>query len=179
MPFRYQLQKVQDLKDKEKKAIDAEVMEKSARRNQEQDKLDELEIRRAAAQKGLASQMAAGATGDVAASNDYIQLLGMRIEAQRKVLAQAEAVLAEATGRQTEVQKFLKKLEKHRDMKFADWQAVQKKKEAQRIDEMAGTIFMKKRLAAEETALEELDRMEKLEKLRLLKAMREKRERHY
>lgn len=178
MPFRYQLQKVQDLKEKEKKAIDAEVMEKSARRNAEQAKLDELEMRRAAAQKGLAAQMAQGAT-DVAASNDYIQLLGVRAEGQRKVLKDAEAVLAEAVGRQTEVQKFLKKLEKHREMKFTEWQAKEKKREAQRIDEMAGTIFMKKRAALEEATLEELDRMEKLEKLKLLRAMREKRERHY
>lgn len=179
MPFRYQLQKVQDLKEKEKKSIDAEVMQKTAVRNAERDKLDELEIRKTAAQKGLNSQMAAGATADVAASNDYIQLLGLRIEAQRKVLQAAESTLAEATGRQVEVQRFLKKLEKHREMKYLVWEAQQKKKEAQRIDEMAGTIFMKKRFAAEEANAEELDRLEKLEKLRLLRAMREKREKHY
>jgi flagellar export protein FliJ len=176
MPFRYQLQKVLDLMERREKSLDAEVMEASAIRNRELDKFNEMDTRKAAAQKGLQAQMASGATGDVAASNDYIQLLNLRLEQQNKMLKAADAQLEDAKKRQFEARKERQKIEKHKEMKLAEYKIVEKKKDAQKIDEMAGTIFMKKRYAAEEANLEELDRLEKLQKLRLLQEMREKRE---
>lgn len=176
MPFRYQLQKVLDLMERREKSIDAEVMEASAIRNREQDKLNEIDLRKAAAQKGLQTQMASGATGDVAASNDYIQLLNIRLEQQARQLKAADEKLDDAKKRQFEARKERQKIEKHKEMKLEDWKAQEKKKDAQRIDEMAGTIFMKKRYLAEEANQEELDRLEKLQKLKLLRELREKRE---
>ena len=84
MPFRYKLQTVLGLLEKKEKQIDAEVLEVARKRDIELDKLNEMEMRKNAAQKGLAGQMAAGAT-DVAASNDYIQLLNQRAHLARQV----------------------------------------------------------------------------------------------
>jgi flagellar export protein FliJ len=176
MPFRYQLQKVLDLIERKEKEVDAKVMAAAARRDGEQAKLDEIDMRKNAASKGLSAQMAAGATPDVAASNDYIQMLGQRKEQQQRALVQAEKDLEAVKEIQTQVRRERSKLEKHREMKLTEYQAVVKKKEAQRIDEMAGTIFMKRRNALEEENAELADRMEKLQKLKLLQAMREKRE---
>lgn len=175
MPFRYQLQKALDLREREEKRVDAEVLDAQRRVANEQGVLDEIELRKAAAQKGLSAQMTAGATSDVAASNDYIQSLNMRIELQMRALRAAQEALNVVKAKQTEVRTARQKLEKHKDLKRAEWLIEDKKREAKRMDEMAGTIFMKKRLANEEATLEELDRLEKLAKLQLLRAMREKR----
>lgn len=176
MPFNYNLQKILDLIEKKQKEIDAKVMASAAKRAIEQGKLDEMELRRSAAQKGLGAQMAAGATPDVAASNDYITMLGQRQEQQKRHVVTAENELKAIQEVQTTVREERSKLEKHREMKLVDYQAVVKKKEAQRIDEMAGTIFMKRRNALEEENNELADRMDKMQKLKLLKEMREKRE---
>lgn len=176
MPFKYQLQKVLDMMEKRKKALDAEVMLKRAALNAEQDKLGEMSTRKNAAQKGLSASMAAGATADVAASNDYIQLLNLKIEAQTKAVKAAEAALKDAEGRRTELQKEMKKFEQHKEIKLLEWQAVQKKKEAQRTDEMAGTIFRKKRLAADEANAEEEERLERIRRLQALRALQAQRE---
>lgn len=176
MPFRYQLQKVLDLIERKEKEVDAKVMAAAAKRDIEQGKLDEIDVRRNAAQKGLSAQMAAGATPDVAASNDYIQMLGQKLDAQKRALATAEQELKAVQEVQTQVRRERSKLEKHKEMKLVEYQAVMKKKEAQRIDEMAGTIFMKRRNALEEENAELADRLEKLEKLKLLREMRAKRE---
>lgn len=173
MPFKYQLQKALDLREREEKRVDAEVLDAQRKLKAEQDRLAEIDMRKAAAQKGLNAQMAAGATGDVAASNDYIQSLSLRIEQQQKLVSAANAVLNEVKSRQAEVRQARQKLEKHREMKLVEWQAEQKKKDAKRIDEMAGTIFMKKRMLAEEAGIEELERFEKLAKLQALRALRE------
>lgn len=175
-PFRYQLQKVLDLMEKQEKVLDAEVMSLQAARNAEKAKLDEIEMRKNAAQKGLAGQMQAGATGDVAASNDYIQMLGSKGDVQKKALAAADKVLEAAKEKQTEARRERQKLEKHKEMKRDIWKLEEKKRDAKKIDEQAGTIFMKKRAANEEAAIEEADRATKMEQLRLLKEMREKRE---
>lgn len=176
MAFRYQLQKVLDLIERKEKEVDAKVMAAAARRDIEQGKLDEIDIRRNAAQKGLSAQMSAGATPDVAASNDYIQLLGQKLDTQKRALATAEQELKAIQEVQTQVRRERSKLEKHREMKLVEYQAVVKKKEAQRIDEMAGTIFMKRRKALEEENADLAERLEKLEKLKLLREMRDKRE---
>lgn len=176
MPFRYQMQKVLDLMNNREKAIDAEVMAATARRDEEQAKLGEIEMRKTAAQKGLSAQMSAGATADVAASNDYIQAMNLRAEAQMKHVKAAQAVVDAAKEKQTAARRERKKIEQHKEMKFKIWQAEEKKREAKRMDEMAGTIFMKKRALAEEANREELERLEKLEQLRMLRELREKRE---
>lgn len=176
MPFKYQLQKVLDLIERKEKEVDAKVMAAAARRDIEQAKLAELELRKNAAQKGLGAQMAAGATPDVAASNDYIQMLGQKQEQQKQALGKALKELEAIQEIQTQVRRERTKLEKHKEMKLVEYQAVVKKKEAQRIDEMAGTIFMKRRYREEEENAELADRLEKMEKLKLLREMREKRE---
>lgn len=176
-PFRYQMQKVLDLMVNKEKAIDAEVLSKTAERDLEQAKLDEIRLRKAAAQKGLSAQMSAGATGDVASSNDYIQMLDQRAEAQAKVLRAREEVLKEAKERQKIAKQERNKIEKHRDKKQEEWAAEEKKREAKRTDEMAGTIFMKKRAQLEEANLEELERLEKMAKLKAFQELRDKRER--
>ena len=165
-----------ELIERKEKEVDAKAMAADAKRAAEQAKLDEIDMRRNAAQKGLSAQMNAGATPDVAASNDYIQLLGQRLDAQKSVVAAAEKELEAIREVLKQVRKEKGKLEKHREMKLDDYKAQEKKKEARRIDEMAGTIFMKRRNAIEEENLELADRMDKLEKLKLLRAMREKRE---
>ncbi len=176
MAFNYNLQKVLTLIEKKEKEVDAKVMAAAARRDIEQAKLDEMDMRRNAAHKGLSAQMAAGATPDVAASNDYITMLGQRQEQQRRHLKAATQELEQIQEIQTNVRKERSKLEKHKEMKFVEYQAVVKKKEAQRIDEMAGTIFMKRRNLAEEENAELADRLDKMQKLKLLQQMREKRE---
>ena len=175
MPFRYQLQKVLDLMERREKAIDAQVLEASARLNAEQGALDEIELRKTAAQKGLGAQMASGAT-DVAASNDYIQVLGQRADAQKKNVRLAEKRLDEVQAVQTKARQERQKIEKHKAMKHGEWLEKDKKREAQRIDEMAGTIFMKQRNAKEAEQNEQLERLQKLQQLKALKALREKRE---
>lgn len=176
MAFKYQMQKVLYLMENREKAIDAEVLAASHARNIEQDKLNEIELRKTAAQKGLNAQMASGATSDVASSNDYIQLLNLRVEAQMKVLKAAEQVVEAAKEKQMVARRERQKIEKHKEMKFKEWLIEDKKKEAKRIDEMAGNIFMKKRAMNAEMAIEDMERMEKMQKLELLKLMREKRE---
>jgi flagellar export protein FliJ len=178
-PFRYKLQKVLDLMEKREKQVDAEVLAAKARRDAEADALRAITVRQSAAQKGLQAQMAQGATPDVASSNDYIQALGLRAEAQAKRVKEAEQVLEVATKKQMEVRRDRQRIEKHKDMKRVLYQVEEKAKEAKRIDEMAGTMFMKKRQRDEEALTEEQERLEKLEKLKLLKALREKREEGY
>ena len=175
MPFRYQLQKALDLREREEKRVDAEVLDAQRQLANEQGVLNEIELRKAAAQKGLSAQMTAGATSDVAASNDYIQSLNMRIELQMRSVRAAQEALNVVKTKQAEVRQARQKLEKHKDIKRAEWLIEDKKREAKRMDEMAGTIFMKKRLAADEALNEELDRMEKLAKLKLLRALRDQR----
>jgi flagellar export protein FliJ len=176
MPFRYKLQNVLSLLEKKEKQIDAEVLEASRKRDIELDKLNELEVRKTAAQKGLSGQMAAGAT-DVAASNDYIQLLNQKAEQQNRALKASEAALDEVKKRQADARRERSKLEKHKEMMLDLWKLEEKKRDAKRIDDMAGTIFMKKRALLEAERLDELERLEKLEKLRMLRALREKNER--
>jgi flagellar export protein FliJ len=176
MPFRYKLQNVLSLLEKKEKQIDAEVLEASRKRDIELDKLNELEVRKTAAQKGLSGQMAAGAT-DVAASNDYIQMLNQKAEQQNKALKASEAALDEVKKRQADARRERSKLEKHKEMMLDLWKLEEKKRDAKRIDDMAGTIFMKKRALLEAERLDELERLEKLEKLRMLRALREKNER--
>lgn len=176
MPFRYQLQRVLDLIERKEKEVDAKVMAAAARRDLEQHKLDELDVRKNAAQKGLSVQMSAGATPDVAASNDYIQLLGQKQDQQKRALALARQDLEAIQEIQNQVKRERGKLEKHKEMKNVEYQAVVKKKEAQRIDEMAGNIFMKRRKALEEENIELAQRLDKMDKLKLLREMREKRE---
>ncbi|MDB5096706.1 MAG: Flagellar export protein FliJ [Cyanobacteria bacterium RYN_339] len=176
MPFRYQMQKVLDLMLNREKAIDAEVMAATAARNIEQAKLDEIDMRKNAAQKGLSAQMGAGATADVAASNDYIQALNLRAEAQMKYVKAAQTVVNAASEKQTAARRERKKIEQHKEMKLKIWQAEEKKKDAKKMDEMAGTIFMKKRALNEENARDEAERDVKMEQLRLLRELREKRE---
>jgi flagellar export protein FliJ len=176
MPFRYKLQNLMTLLEKKEKQIDAEVMEAKAKRDKEMDVLNEMETRRTAAQKGLANSMAAGAM-DVAASNDYIQLLGMKADQQRNQLKAAETALEAVKKRQEEARRERTKLEKHKEMMFEQWKIEEKKREAKKTDDMASTIFMKKRKLLEEERLEELDRMEKYQKLMMLRAMQEKKDR--
>src|SRR5207302_1203011 len=102
MAFNYQLQKVLTLMEDEEKRIDGLVMEASSRRDAELAIQAEIETRKAAAQKGLGAQMAAGATPDVAASNDYIQVLNLKLEAQMKQVKAAEGRLGELKARQVE-----------------------------------------------------------------------------
>lgn len=175
MPFRYQLQKVLNLMETREKTLDAEVLAAKAERDAEAAKLAEATARHDAAQTGLAAQMAEGAVPDVAARNDYVQFLQSRIDMQAKVLAGSESKLAAATERQMKARQERQKIEKHKAMKLEDWKVQEKKREAQRIDEMAGTIFMKRRNAAEESAAEESERLERLMKLRALQALKEKR----
>lgn len=174
MPFRYSLQRVLDLIERKEREVDAKVMAAAATRDHELAKLADVEFRRTAAQKGLNNQMAAGATPDVAAANDYIQFLGQRINQQQRLLAEAEASLKELQTLQSNVRKERKKLEKHKDMKRDEWQAEERRREARRIDEMAGGIFMKRRFALDE---EQRELAERLEKLELLRQMRDQRER--
>lgn len=176
MPFRYKLQNLLTLLEKKEQQIDAEVLEVTRKRDIELDKLNELEVRKNAAQKGLSNQMAAG-TADVAASNDYIQLLNQKAQQQNQALKAVETALDEVKKRQSEARRERTKLEKHREMMLDVWKLEEKKREAKRTDDMAGTIFMKKRALLEEERLLELERMEKMEKLQLLRAMREKNER--
>lgn len=178
-PFRYKLQKILDLMEKREKQVDAEVLAAKAKRDAELDALQAITVRRTAAQKGLQAQMAQGATPDVAASNDYIQALGMRAEAQNRRVKEAEQVLDAATKKQMAVRRDRQRIEKHKEMKHVIYQAEEKSREAKRIDEMAGTMFMKKRQREDEALTEEQERLEKLEKLKLLKALREKREEGY
>jgi flagellar export protein FliJ len=175
MPFRYKLQNVLSLLEKKEKQIDAEVLEAARKRDLEMDKLNELETRKNAAQKGLSNQMASGAT-DVAASNDYIQLLALKAQTQNQALKAAEKALEDVKKRQAEARRERTKLDKHKEMQLEVWKLEEKKRDAKKIDEMAGTIFMKKRNLLEEERLEELDRAEKMNKLRLLQALREKNE---
>ena len=176
MPFRYKLQTVLSLLEKKEKQIDAEVLEVARKRDIELDKLNEMEMRKNAAQKGLAGQMAAGAT-DVAASNDYIQLLNQRAQQQAAALKAVETELEGVKKKQAEARRERTKLEKHKEMMLDQWKVEEKKREAKRTDDMAGTIFMKKRALLEEERLEELARMEKYEMLQKLRALREKNER--
>jgi flagellar export protein FliJ len=176
MPFHYNLQNVLSLLEKKEKQIDAEVLEAARRRDIEMDRLNELEMRRTAAQKGLTSQMAEG-TSDVAANNDYIQLLGQKAAQQNHALKTAEGALDDVKKRQADARRERSKLEKHKDMILQQWIIEEKKRDAKRIDSMAGTIYMKKRALAEDERLEDLDRMEKLHKLKLLQALREKNDR--
>jgi flagellar export protein FliJ len=178
MPFRYQMQKVLDLMMNREKAIDAEVQAATAIRDAEKAKLDEIDMRKLAAQKGLSAQMAAGATSDVAASNDYIQVLNQRAEAQARVLRGHQATLEAVKVRQVIAKQERNKIEKHREVKEDIWKAEEKKKEAKRMDEMAGTIFMKKRLQNEEANREELERSEKMAALKVLRELRDKRDRN-
>lgn len=175
--FRYSLQRVLDLIERKEKEVDAKVLAASARRDEALGALSQAEFRRDSAQKGLNAQMSAGATGDVAASNDYIQFLGQKIARQQLAVGEAEAALKEAQTLQQAVRKERMKLEKHREMKRAEWLEGERRKEARRVDEMAGTIFMKKRVAQEEEQRELLERLEKLEKLRQMRALRERRDR--
>jgi flagellar export protein FliJ len=179
LAFRYSLQRVLDLVERKEKEVDAKVMAASARREHAQAALSQVEFRRDSAQKGLSAQMSSGATGDVAASNDYIQFLGQKIAQQQRAVQEADAALKEVQTLQQAVRKERMKLEKHREMKRAEWLDEERRKEARRVDEMAGTIFMKKRVAQEEEQRELLERLEKLEKLRQLQALRERREREY
>lgn len=174
MPFKFQLQKLMDIMEMQEKRIDARVLECTARRNAEQDALDEMSTRRHAAQKGLSASMAAGATGDVAASNDYIQLLGLKVDAQAKQVQMAQQTLDAVLLEQQKARREREKFEKLKQKKFEEWLLQEKKREAQRTDEMAGTIFMKQRAIAEEERLIELERLEKLQKLQLLRQLREK-----
>lgn len=176
MPFRFQLQKLMDIMEMQEKRIDAKVLEAQARHRAEQDALDELTIRRQAAQKGLSTQMSAGATADVASSNDYIQLLGLKADAQAKRVQAAQGVLDAAQAEQRKARQEREKFEKLKDKKRLEYLAEEKRKDARRTDEMAGTIFMKQRALLEADRLDELERLEKLEKLKLLRAMREKKQ---
>lgn len=173
MPFRYRMQKVLQLMELQEKQCDAEVMARTKDRDAEQDVLNELGLRKAASQKGLQAQMTAGATPDVAASNDYIQHLNLKIAAQEKRVAEANAKLKSATDLQHEARRNRKKIEAHRDKAKEVWAVEEKKAEAKRMDEMAGTIFMKKRGLAAEAELEAAERLAKLEALRALRARRE------
>lgn len=173
MPFRYQMQKVLQLMELQEKQCDAEVLARTRERNAEQDLLNELQQRKAASQKGLQAQMSAGATPDVAASNDYIQHLNLKMAAQEKRLALAQGKLDAATELQHEARRNRKKMEAHRDKAKEAWALDEKKAEAKRTDEMAGTIFMKKRGLAAEEELEAAERLAKLEALRKLRALRE------
>lgn len=175
MPFRYKLQNVLTLLEKKEKQIDAEVLETARKRDSELDRLNELETRKNAAQKGLSNQMASGAV-DVAASNDYIQLLAQKAQTQNQALKAAERALEEVKKRQADARRERTKLDKHKEMELVLWKLEEKKRDAKKIDEMAGTIFMKKRNLLEEERLEDLDRTEKMQKLRLLQALREKNE---
>lgn len=179
MAFRYSLQRVLDLIERKEKEVDAKVLAASATRDQAMASLSQAEFRRDSAQKGLSAQMSTGATGDVAASNDYIQFLGLKIAQQQRAVQEADVALKEAQALQQSVRKERMKLEKHREMKRAEWAEDERRKEARRVDEMAGTIFMKKRLAQDEEQREVLERLEKLEKLRQLRALRERRDREY
>ncbi|MEB3197131.1 MAG: flagellar export protein FliJ [Candidatus Sericytochromatia bacterium] len=179
MAFQYSLQRVLELIERKEQEVDAKVMAAAARRDQEVAKLAEIEFRRVSAQKGLNAQMAQGATSDVAAHHDYIQFLGQKMGAQQRSLQEAEQSLKAIQSVQEAVRRERKKLEKHREMKRAEWQEQERRKEARRIDEMAGTIFMKRRLVLEEENRELAERLEKMEKLRLLKLLRERREREH
>ncbi|MEB3330121.1 MAG: flagellar export protein FliJ [Candidatus Sericytochromatia bacterium] len=176
MPFRYSLQRVLDLVDRKEREVDAKVMAAASARDQELARLADLEFRRTAAQKGLNGQLQAGPAADVAAANDYIQFLGQRLGQQQRALAAAEDSLKQIQELQQAVRRERRKLEKHREMKRDEWSAEERRREARRIDEMAGGIFMKRRFAAEEEQAEVLERLEKLEKLRQLRELRERRD---
>lgn len=175
MPFRYQLQKVLDLMETREKTIDAEVLALTAAKDAEAARLAEAGARHEAAQKGLAAQMTEGAVADVASRNDYLQFLQLKIDQQARVVAEAEKKLSAAVERQVKARQERQKIEKHKAMKLDAWILDEKKREAKRIDEMAGTIFMKRRNALEESATEESERLERLAKLRMLQALKEKR----
>ncbi|MEB3221519.1 MAG: flagellar export protein FliJ [Candidatus Sericytochromatia bacterium] len=174
MPFRYNLQRVLDLVERKEREVDAKVMAAAAARDHELAKLADIEFRRASAQKGLATQMQAGPASDVAAANDYIQFLGQRMSQQQRALNEAEAGLKQIQELQQAVRKERRKLEKHREMKRDEWMAEERRREARRIDEMAGGIFMKRRFALDEEQAELAERLEKLEKLRQLRELRER-----
>jgi flagellar export protein FliJ len=176
MPFRYSLQRVLDLVERKEREVDAKVMAAVAARDQELARLADIEFRRAAAQKGLSSQMQAGPTSDVAAANDYIQFLGQRLVQQQRMLTSAEDSLKQIQELQQAVRRERRKLEKHREMKRDEWSDEERRREARRIDEMAGGIFMKRRFALDEEQAELAERLEKLEKLRQLRELRDRRD---
>jgi flagellar export protein FliJ len=167
MPFKYALQKVLSLMEQKEKSLDADVLAKTTVRDELLAELKEIEARQTAAEKGLKSQMESGATTDVAAANDYIQMVRFKYQAQDKKVKSAQYDLDLATAARDKQRQEKAKIEKHREMKLADYKILEKKKEAQRTDEMAGTIFMKKRLLEEEARIEEAERLERLAKLAL------------
>jgi flagellar FliJ protein len=154
--FRYNLQKVLDFRAKREEKAKQGLSDANHERDVQQDLLDQLTARHASAQRQMGDQLTAGRANDVQASNDYVSSLDGKVKDQKDKLAKAQATVDEAKKRYIETSKERSIMEKHRDKEKLKWFNEEKRIEAINLDEMANTIFLKKRrIEAEEMEAEE------------------------
>ncbi|HEY9765393.1 MAG TPA: flagellar export protein FliJ [Chroococcales cyanobacterium] len=154
--FLYKLQKVLDFRAKREEKAKQGLSDANHERDVQQDLLDQLTARHASAQRQMGDQLTAGRANDVQASNDYVSSLDGKVKDQKDKLAKAQATVDEAKKRYIETSKERSIMEKHRDKEKLKWFNEEKRIEAINLDEMANTIFLKKRrIEAEEMEAEE------------------------
>ena len=154
--FLYKLQKVLDFRAKKEEKAKQGLSDANHQRDVQQDLLDQLTARHSSAQRQMGDQLSAGRANDVQASNDYVSSLDGKVKDQKDKLTKAQAAVDEAKKRYIETSKERSIMEKHRDKEKLKWRNEEKRIEAINLDEMANTIFLKKRrLDAEEKEAEE------------------------
>lgn len=139
--FKYQLQKVLDMRAKREDNLKLEVAARTRERDAEKAALDELKEREQNSQRQLNDQLAAGRTAEVQMSNEYLGALSDKIKAQEAKLKAAKTKLEETEAEYQKAQRDLEVVKKHREKARERWQAEEKRLEGLRLDEMAGNMY--------------------------------------
>lgn len=153
--FRYRLQKVLDLRQRKEDQLKLDLAAATRLRDSEVVKLNQMVDRRQKAQKALEGHLAEGAIAEVQMTNDFIQAVTAKVDAQNRSVARASATVEETRKKLLEASKERQIMEKHKEKQKEVWMIEQKKLEAKVADEQAGNIFNLARRKREEDLQEE------------------------
>jgi len=149
--FKYRLQIVLDLRIRKEDQLKLDLAAATRVRDGEVVKLNQMVDRRQKAQKSLEGHLAEGAVSEVQMTNDFIQAMTAKVDAQNRSVARANVNVEEIRKKLMEASKERQIMDKHKEKAKEEWMAEQKKLEAKTVDEQAGNIFnMARRKRADE-----------------------------
>lgn len=140
--FKFKLEKVLDYRRQEKGVIQEELAQIQKEFSEAEDKLNELLSNKKELQLKLKEKEKHDIDLQQAMSHrDYLEVLKVKIEEQRKIVNQLQRELNECRQKLLEKRKECKTLSKLKEKQFADYRREFLKKEQEKIDELATNNF--------------------------------------
>ena len=135
--FSFELQKVLEFRDFEKKQAEGELSKALARENEINTNLEQIAMQYVASKDAVKGSFN---VQDIMAHNQYVKLLDYQKEELLKQLAEAKLVTEQKRDALRECMKKTTALEKLREKQLADWKQAADYEEAELIDEIKNKL---------------------------------------